>query len=304
LTLVSVVIPCFNQAHFLGEAIECVAGQTYGPIETIVVDDGSTDDTSAVAASYKVECVRQENSGLSAARNTGLRVSNGDMLLFLDADDLLADDAIAAGVSCLTRRPEAAFVFGRPDVTGLPRRWVPPLVETDFFRHLLERDVIWMSGLVLYRRETFTNVGNFDSRCDGAEDYDLYLRVTRRYPIALCDGMHGIYRHHHAKTMTSNHLRMFRSKSAVLHSQRKYVRATGQYRAAYRKGIDTWRYHYGRWVVFDAREHIDTGKLRPAAPELLALLKYYPAGFASAVFGGLRWAAASLLRTASGRSQR
>jgi glycosyltransferase involved in cell wall biosynthesis len=97
--LVSVVIPCYNQAHFLSEAIESVASQTYEPTETIVVDDGSTDDTSHVADVHGVRCVRQENRGLAEARNTGLRASSGDMLLFLDADDLLAPDAIDAGVS-------------------------------------------------------------------------------------------------------------------------------------------------------------------------------------------------------------
>lgn len=134
-----------------------------------MVDDGSTDDTSDVAASYNVRCVRQRNGGLSAARNTGIRLSNGDVLLFLDADDLLAADAIASGVSCLTSRQDAAFVFGRPEVTGLARRWVPPIVRGDFYRHLLERDIIWMPGLVLYRRDIFARVGTFDSRFDGAK---------------------------------------------------------------------------------------------------------------------------------------
>jgi len=293
-SLVSVVIPCYNQAHFLGEALESVASQTHEPIETIVVDDGSTDNTSEVAAAYGVRCVRQENGGLSAARNTGFRLSEGEMVLFLDADDLLDPDAIEAGVSCLRSRAEVAFVFGRPEVTGLPRPWVPPLVESDFYRNLLERDIIWMPGLVLYRRQTFVEFGLFDRRFDGAEDYDLYLRVTRRRPIAHCPGMHGTYRRHDAN-MNSDSLRMFRSKSAVLRSQRKYVRSSVDNRRAYRKGMETWRHHYGRWLVLETREHIGTGQIRAAWPELVTLLKYYPQGFASAVFGGLRRGAALLL---------
>ena len=88
--LVSVVIPCYNQAHFLGEAIESVLAQTYPHLEIVVVDDGSTDNTGEVAARYPgVRYVRQENQGLAAARNTGLRHSSGDYLVFLDADDRL-----------------------------------------------------------------------------------------------------------------------------------------------------------------------------------------------------------------------
>jgi glycosyltransferase involved in cell wall biosynthesis len=292
--LVSVVIPCYNQAHFLGEAIESVVAQTYEPIETIVVDDGSTDETSAVAAAHEIRCVRQENRGLSEARNAGFRVSSGEMLLFLDADDLLAPDAIPAGVSCLSNRPDAALVFGRPDVVGLPRRWIPPLVETDHYRHLLERDIIWMPGLVLYRRRILDEVGTFDRRYDGAEDYDLYLRITRRYPIALCPGMHGTYRRHDAN-MNIDSLRMFRAKSAVLRSHRKYVRSKKDYRRAYREGVKTWRRHYGHWVILDTREQIGTGQIRSALKGLTVLLRYDPQGFASAVLGGLRRAVAVFL---------
>ena len=85
--MVSVIIPCHNHAAYLGEAIESVLGQDYGPVQIIVVDDGSTDDTAAVAASRDgVTLVRQPNHGLAAARNRGLRESSGELLVFLDAD--------------------------------------------------------------------------------------------------------------------------------------------------------------------------------------------------------------------------
>src|SRR5215213_3125487 len=95
--LVSVVIPCYNQAHFLGEAIESVLAQSYPNFEIVVVDDGSTDDTSEVAGSYpKVRLVRQENQGLSGARNAGLARSEGEYVVFLDADDRLRPEALEA----------------------------------------------------------------------------------------------------------------------------------------------------------------------------------------------------------------
>jgi glycosyltransferase involved in cell wall biosynthesis len=111
--LVSVVIPCYNQAHFLGEAIESVLAQRHPRLEVIVVDDGSPDDTSEVAARYPgVRCVRQENQGLSAARNAGLRHSGGEYVVFLDADDRLLPEAIEAGLRGFEAHPECAFVYG------------------------------------------------------------------------------------------------------------------------------------------------------------------------------------------------
>src|SRR5215831_9104653 len=93
--LVSIIIPCYNQAHFLSDAIDSARRQTHSRIEILVIDDGSSDNTSEVAASYRdVYCIRQANQGLSAARNAGLRASKGSLLVFLDADDRLLPNAI------------------------------------------------------------------------------------------------------------------------------------------------------------------------------------------------------------------
>src|SRR5918995_6791294 len=112
--LVTVVIPCYNQAHFLGEAIESVLSQSYKRFEIVVVDDGSTDDTSEVATRYpRVRCIRQENRGLAGARNTGIRHCQGEYVVFLDADDRLLPEALEAGVREPGAHPEGAFVSGR-----------------------------------------------------------------------------------------------------------------------------------------------------------------------------------------------
>src|SRR5690606_28150709 len=111
--LVSVVITAYNHARFLGEAIESARGQTYPHVEVVVVDDGSTDDVQSVMAQYAdVQTVWQPNQGLSAARNTGLRNSNGTFVIFLDADDRLRPSAAAAGLACFSTHPDSAFVSG------------------------------------------------------------------------------------------------------------------------------------------------------------------------------------------------
>jgi glycosyltransferase involved in cell wall biosynthesis len=286
MTSVSVVIPCFNQGRFLAAAIESVAAQTFAPIETVVVDDGSTDDTAAVAARYDVVCIRQENRGLGAARNAGLRQSTGEALVFLDADDLLAPDAIGAGVACLASRADLAFVYGSPRLLGAADPDdVPPPVEADFYRHLLARNFITMPGLVLHRRDVLEAVGGFDERLAAAEDYDVYLRITRRFPVAYCAGLRGSYRRHDAN-MSNDSLRMFRATSTVLRSQRRAALSSPTLYRSYRSGITMWRSFYGRWVVADAREQIASGRLGPARRSLTTLLRYHPTGFVSAVAGG------------------
>src|SRR4051812_30982953 len=111
--LISVIIPCYNHGSYLAEAIDSILTQTYQYFEIIVVDDGSTDNTRAVAESYKaVKYVYRNNKGLSAARNTGIDHSNGEYLVFLDADDWLFPNALSINSNCLQQNKEAAFVAG------------------------------------------------------------------------------------------------------------------------------------------------------------------------------------------------
>src|SRR5262247_1452486 len=111
---VSVVIPCFNQGDFLGDAITSAMTQDGVLAEIIVVDDGSTDDTREVAAAFPdARYIHQENAGLSAAPDTGLSVATGEFVVFLDSDDRLLPGALAAGVAALSQHPEAALAYGR-----------------------------------------------------------------------------------------------------------------------------------------------------------------------------------------------
>src|SRR5690554_879710 len=108
--LVSVIIPCYNHGEYLSEAIESVLNQTYTPIEVIVIDDGSSDDTEKVAKRYpSVRYFFQENKGLSSARNLGITNSTGELLVFLDADDLLLHYAIDYNVKFLQADDGLAF---------------------------------------------------------------------------------------------------------------------------------------------------------------------------------------------------
>ncbi len=178
LPLITVVIPCYKQAHYLGEALESVLAQTHSRREIIVVDDGSPDNTTEVAARYTgVRCISQSNQGLSAARNTGLRESTGEYLVFLDADDRLLPEALACGLERLRMHPDCAFVAGQyrfiaSDGTPLPET-PKPYGRRNHYLALLHDNFITMHAAVMYRRSVFETVGHFDVSLRAAEDYDI-----------------------------------------------------------------------------------------------------------------------------------
>ena len=110
--LVTVVVRCYNGAAYLGEALESALNQTHPAVEVLVIDDGSTDHSPAIAQSYPVRYLRQENRGLSGARNTGIGQSRGRYLVFLDADDRLLPGAIASGLRILRQQPACVLAVG------------------------------------------------------------------------------------------------------------------------------------------------------------------------------------------------
>jgi glycosyltransferase involved in cell wall biosynthesis len=111
--IISVIIPCYNSARFLGETIESVLAQGYPNLEIIAVDDGSTDGSAEIAAQFpSVSCIRQCNAGVAAARNNGFLHSTGEYVVFLDHDDRLMPGALKSNLQCLLDEPDFAFSFG------------------------------------------------------------------------------------------------------------------------------------------------------------------------------------------------
>jgi glycosyltransferase involved in cell wall biosynthesis len=279
--LVSVVIPCYNQAHFLGEAIESVLGQTYKRHEIVVVDDGSTDATSEVAGRYSgVRLIRQDNRGLSRSRNAGIEHSEGEYLVFLDADDRLLPEALRTGVEYLDSHVECVFAFGHYRFIaqdGSPRAECRPPIHDDYYGSLLRRNFIGMHATVVYRRALFESVGGFDGVLDGCEDYDLYLRAARRFPIYNHARLVAEYRRYDG-AMSRDSRRMLRTAIEVLRSQWKYARKSERYREAYKTGMRTWRTAYGIPLAKKVREQASKGNWKRAISGAWTLLRYYPGG--------------------------
>lgn len=275
--LVSVVIPCYNQAHFLGEAIESVLAQTYPQLEIVVVDDGSPDNAREVAAGYLgVRYVRQANQGLAAARNTGLRHSTGAYLVFLDADDRLLPHAVETGVHQLQTHPEYAFAAGHVnliagDGSALPTP-DPTSMGTDHYADFLRGNQIWTLGVVVYRRPVLAAVGEFDPSVSAAADYDMSLRIARRYPLCIHDEVVLEYRRH-AANMTANVALMARAEITVLRRQRRYVQGDPGRTAAHRAGLRYLHHCYGRPLMEEVLAQAAAGELRRALSGLRVLMR-------------------------------
>jgi Glycosyl transferase family 2 len=246
--LVTVVIPCFRQAHFLPEAIESVLAQDHDAIEIVVVDDGSPDNVGEVAARYPgVKCLRQPNGGLAAARNAGLEEAGGEFVLFLDADDRLLPEAIRRGLEELRAEPEAMMAAGTWQLIGEAGEPVPadpPQQPQLAFPALLESCFISTPAAVLYRRELFRQIGGFDPEVSASADYDLYLRTAARFPVRLHPHVVAEYRRHGAN-MTRDPELIMAAETTVLERQAPLVAEDPELREALQRGIERSRHYHG-----------------------------------------------------------
>ncbi|NJR32923.1 MAG: glycosyltransferase family 2 protein, partial [Chamaesiphon sp. CSU_1_12] len=230
---VSIVIPAYNSSAFLPAAIESVLAQTYrdGEIEIVVVDDGSPDDIKAVCDRYPtVKYVYQTNQGVLAARNQGIEVSCGSLLIFLDGDDCLLPEAVEIGVDCLKEHPEAGFVFGRyvfkainPDGSYTIQKLFeePPPIASYTTILALQHNI--QCATAICRREAIESVGRFSLQ---QEDMNLFLSIARQYPIFFHDRAVSEYRYH-GDNISSKSAKMLASTLQTLELEWEYIRQTG-----------------------------------------------------------------------------
>lgn len=191
LPLVTAIIPVHNGEAFVAEAIVSVLGQTYMPLECLVVDDGSTDHTAEIVSAFgkQVRSIRQSKGGPAAARNTGARSATGQVLAFLDADDIWEQCKIERQVNLLLQRPELGLVycgFYIADGAGRPVQAVPVAEPSVALRNILldESPSLGLGSTALIPREVFFEVGGFDESLRMCEDGDLGWRLAALFPIA------------------------------------------------------------------------------------------------------------------------
>ncbi len=247
--LVSIVIPCFNQGHFLGEAIASVQQQSHQQIEIIVVDDGSTDNTAEVAAGFSnVKYHFQQNAGLPAARNNGFELSKGEFVVFLDADDWLYSLAIEKNMEELLSDAEAAFVSGAYEVVFHPSGKKISCVHTTEntgYLGFLFKNYVGVPAAVMYRRAVLEEY-KFNPLLKSCEDYDLYLRISRKHRVLRHENIIAGYRRH-SGSMSTNYVRMLQTVLAVLDSQKMFLKGSGEV-SMYHAGRRFWKKYYARSV--------------------------------------------------------
>ena len=217
--LISIIVPAYNSARYLAEALDSALAQNYEPKELIVVDDGSTDETSQIIARYgnRLEALRQPNQGSAVARNAGIAASRGEYIAFLDADDLWLPDKLCVQARYLDRHPEVGMVYSRWDVQEesalTPARadyrhqaenGIDPERSGWLYNQLLFDCIVHTTTVVL-RRSIAERVGPFDARYRRGQDYDYWLRVSRLTEIHCIARVLSVYRQRQGSITNSLH---------------------------------------------------------------------------------------------------
>jgi glycosyltransferase involved in cell wall biosynthesis len=197
---VSVVIPAYNAARFIGGAIESVLAQTYADYEIIVVDDGSRDETATVVSRFgqRVRLISQANGGASAARNRGIREAAGSWIAFLDSDDEWQPSHLAVLLARAAQAPEAHLIYGSKitvNQRGEVVPWKPTFPSGWIFGELVETCLITTSTIMV-RAATLRALGAFTEKAEFrvAEDWDLYLRLAAGHQVAAAPDTCVTYR--------------------------------------------------------------------------------------------------------------
>jgi glycosyltransferase involved in cell wall biosynthesis len=279
--LVSVIIPCYNCAAFLQDAVSSALDQSYTEVEVVVVDDGSTDCSPEIAQRFPVRYMRQQNAGLSVARNVGIRQSKGSYLVFLDADDRLKPEAIDVGLHVLAQRPDCAMSVGDhcfiSEDGSFKANSRKVCLSAFHYEALLESNFIEMISTVLFRRSVLIEVGGFDTGLRGAEDYDLYLRIARSYPICSHPAVVAEYRKHESNLSHNSEL-MLTMTLRVLRREAQFIQTDPTRLRAFRRGLRTWQKHYGRQLAVELAHSLTTLGIDDTVRKLLSLVREYPQG--------------------------
>ena len=187
---ISAVIPVYNRAEMVRRAIESVLNQTILPMEIIVVNDGSTDDTPTILNQYanRIQIINQENNGVSSARNTGIKAASGEWVAFLDSDDEWLPDRIENGLKFHEQNPQYR-IFQSEEIwirrgKRVNKKKIHQKYGGRIFKQCLPLCIVSPSA-VLIETSLFNEMGYFDEKMTVCEDYDLWLRIAKKFEIGL-----------------------------------------------------------------------------------------------------------------------
>jgi len=239
---ISVVITTFNQAPYIAATVESVLAQTVAGREVVVIDDGSTDDTPAILSQFsdRIRIIRQRNQGVAAARNRGVSETTGDLVAFLDGDDLWHETHLESQLHAWGTFPNAGLIacdvemFEEEQVghRAAFRTWLfdgdePWAACVECYDRCLIDNPIWTTSQIMIPRGILNEVGHSDPLLPVASDYDLYLRIAERRPFALINRVLTRWRYVSTSASGPQHYRHFRWQEDVLRVLKKHVARTG-----------------------------------------------------------------------------
>lgn len=223
--LVSVIVPVYNGQKFLDASLNSITSQTYPNLETIIVDDGSTDNSLEIAENWPGQktIIKQKNGDVAAARNAGVRASKGEFIAFLDQDDIWESEKIEQQMACFLKSPDLDLVFtdlikffpeGKKHHASDKHKIASSLNSENLFKKLVIKNVL-MPSAVMVKKSSFEKAGGFDESFKTCGDYELWLRMASKgmnfyylpKPLTL-------YRYHGGNTS---------KKTAVMHADRVKV---------------------------------------------------------------------------------
>lgn len=259
---VSIVTPSYQMSRFLKETIDCVLAQTYRPIEYLILDAGSTDGTLDLLKSYgdRISWVSRPDQGAQFAIRDGLAAAKGEILAWLNADDLLMPDAVEQAVRALEAAPSLAAVYGDGlwvDEHAQPLRRYP---TREFRQELLAEECIICQPACFFRATAYRQAGGIDTAWNSAFDYDLWIRLARFGPFEYVPSLWAKSRMHRDNKTLSRRGEVFREGMAVIEKHFGYVPFS-------------WIYSEQVWLR-DGRDQF----FEPLSPSIPAWLKSLPLG--------------------------
>jgi glycosyltransferase involved in cell wall biosynthesis len=203
LPLVSIITPVYNGSQYLSAAIESALAQTYKNFELLIVNDGSTDNSADIIRPFlkdsRVIYIEQKNAGVAAARNTALKQARGKYIGFLDQDDLWFKNKLELQIAALEKDGSLALVHSRQDFIDshgnkIKYDWITGGEGYCFRENFIKNRIAVLT--VLIRKNIIDEIGFFNEQLSGADDYEMWLRVTLKYPIKYIDQSLAFYRFH------------------------------------------------------------------------------------------------------------
>lgn len=284
------VLPTYNRAHLIGDALDSIAAQSYRPIEVLVVDDGSTDDTKETVGLWtgdnsKKVAVRyqyQDNCGGNVARNNGISAARGEFVAFLDSDDVWLPDKLQRQMDLICSHPRYGAIYcGLKEtdietgaILNIPKR---RFARGDLLRQLLVRDVTAPTSTFLVRRSVFDRVGLFDTDLKARQDWDMWIRIGQAVEIGAVEDVLVELRHHSGPRTISDPNRELDAYRLILKKyrqlRRKYpfwVRLDAL--AAYHRRVGRVNFHHRKKRLLALLHYLFATLLWPFDPDSYAAL--------------------------------